>query len=143
MPKTNLPDINVWLALAFESHQHHATALSWFDSLSDEVCFFCRLTQLGFLRLSTNRSVFADEALTMDGAWQAFDLFSSDFRIAYGPEPAMLIEQWRNYTQGRQFSPKVWNDAYLAAFAQKAGMRVVTFDRGFENFENLECLILK
>ena len=54
MKKTLLPDINVWLALTFDSHIHHAAAKAWFDPLSDEVCYFCRLTQQGFLRLATN-----------------------------------------------------------------------------------------
>jgi len=26
-----LPDINVWLALAFEVHEHHKTARTWFE----------------------------------------------------------------------------------------------------------------
>jgi hypothetical protein len=40
-----LPDVNVWLALTFDSHVHHPAAKTWFDGLADEVCFFCRLTQ--------------------------------------------------------------------------------------------------
>jgi predicted nucleic acid-binding protein len=49
-----LPDINLWLALAFESHVHHAAAKGWFEGLTSERCSFCRLTQQGFLRLVTN-----------------------------------------------------------------------------------------
>ena len=49
-----LPDINLWLALAFKSHFHHASANRWFDgSRSGSFCF-CRLTQQGFLRLAFN-----------------------------------------------------------------------------------------
>ena len=45
----HLPDVNVWLALTFDSHFHHPVAKTWFDGLpSDFVCFFCRLTQSGF-----------------------------------------------------------------------------------------------
>jgi predicted nucleic acid-binding protein len=32
-------------------------------------------------------------------------------------------------TDSNQVSPKVWNDAYLAAFAEAAGLTLVTFDR--------------
>ena len=39
MPRMLLPDVNVWLALAFDSHVHHPVAKLWFDSLSNEVCF--------------------------------------------------------------------------------------------------------
>jgi hypothetical protein len=43
----HLPDINVWLALTFDSHVHHPAAKVWFDALADEHCFFCRMTQQG------------------------------------------------------------------------------------------------
>ena len=57
MPKM-LPDINVWPALAFDGHAHHRAARNWFDALTTDVCFFCRLTQQGFMRLASNPSVF-------------------------------------------------------------------------------------
>jgi predicted nucleic acid-binding protein len=64
-----LPDINGWLALTFDSHTHHPAAKAWFDGLpTDAVCFFCRLTQIGFLRLSTNPSVLGKHALTLPDA---------------------------------------------------------------------------
>lgn len=53
-----LPDVNVWLALTFDSHHHHPDAKKWFDALPGQICFFCRMTQQGFLRLSTNPTVF-------------------------------------------------------------------------------------
>ena len=57
MRKTLLPDINFWLGLVFDTHLHHTAAKSWFDQLTDEVCFFCRVTQYGFLRLANNPKV--------------------------------------------------------------------------------------
>jgi len=69
-----LPDINVWLALTFDSHVHHPVAKLWFDSLSGELCLFCRTTQQGFLRISTNTAVFGSNALSLDEAWEKYDL---------------------------------------------------------------------
>jgi predicted nucleic acid-binding protein len=51
-----LPDVNVWIAMTFDSHPHHPPAKLWFDAVTDDV-FFCRMTQQGFLRLSTNPRV--------------------------------------------------------------------------------------
>ena len=51
---TYLPDVNVWIALAAERHTLHRAARHWFSKLQDEKLAFCRLTQLGFLRLLTN-----------------------------------------------------------------------------------------
>jgi predicted nucleic acid-binding protein len=53
-----LPDVNLWLALAFESHVHPPAATAWFRNLSDDGCFLCRMTQQGFLRLATNPRAF-------------------------------------------------------------------------------------
>jgi predicted nucleic acid-binding protein len=64
-----LPDVNLWIALAAERHVHHGTAGNWFDTVRGEGIAFCRITQLGFLRLVTNRHVMQEEALAPDAAW--------------------------------------------------------------------------
>ena len=61
-----LPDVNVWLALVFEAHQHHKSAAGWFEALSPMTCAFCRFSQQGLLRLSSNPAVFRDEARTVE-----------------------------------------------------------------------------
>jgi toxin-antitoxin system PIN domain toxin len=142
MPKTLLPDVNVWLALTFDSHVHYPPAKIWFDGLTDELCFFCRTTQQGFLRLATNRPVSGPHALTLDEAWQAYDGFQSDPHVFFADEPAMLETHWRSFTRGQAFSNQVWTDAYIAAFAQAGGFEVVTFDKGFRKYQNLACIIL-
>lgn len=68
-----LPDVNLWLALTFDSHINHPDAKNWFNGLSEQICFFCRMTQQ------------------------------------------------------QSFSPHVWNDAYLAAFALRAGLESALF----------------
>jgi toxin-antitoxin system PIN domain toxin len=138
-----LPDVNVWHALTFDAHVHHPVAKTWFDGLpNDAVCYFCRITQLGLLRLATNPSVFGKDALTLPEAWRKYDLFLSDPRISFVEEPADIEISWRTYTQSQAFSPKVWNDAYLAAFAVTAGLELVTFDKAFTQYQNLTCKIL-
>jgi toxin-antitoxin system PIN domain toxin len=137
-----LPDVNVWLALAFESHVHHPVALGWFDSLSDQRCSFCRLTQQGFLRLATNPRAFGDEAVTLAEAWRLYDAFLADPRIGFADEPGGLEPDWREYTGGDTFTPRIWSDAYLAAFARAGGLELVTFDKGFSRYHHSKCLIL-
>jgi toxin-antitoxin system PIN domain toxin len=130
-----LPDINCWLALAISSHKHHHPARAWFASLPpSRPCFFCRYTQMGFLRLANNLSAFPQAAVTQDQAWILYDAFRSHPRVGFAVEPPTLEATWRPFTQTPRFSPKVWNDAYLAAFAQAGGYEVVTFDQGFTQF---------
>jgi hypothetical protein len=137
-----LLDVNLWLALAFESHVHHATARNWFDALGDDRCSFCRMTQQGFLRLATNPKAFGDEAATLAEAWHIYDAFISDPRVVFTDEPPNVENQWRAYTNAESFSPKVWNDAFLAAFARTAKYDLITFDRGFVQFKDLHATIL-
>jgi predicted nucleic acid-binding protein len=60
---TYLPDVNVWIALAADRHALHRAARHWFSRLVDEKLAFCRLTQLGFLRLLTNKHVMHEEVM--------------------------------------------------------------------------------
>ena len=39
-------------------------------------------------------------------------------------------------------SPKLWMDAYLAAFALTGGYRMVTTDTAFRQFQGLDVLVL-
>lgn len=137
-----LPDVNVWLAMTFQAHIHHAAAKAWFDALGNEVCYFCRLTQQGFLRLATNRKAFPMDAVQMDKAWELYDALLGDPRVAFAPEPPGVEPYWRTFTASRQFSPQVWNDAYLAAFAITANYELVTFDQGLKVYAGLSCRIL-
>jgi toxin-antitoxin system PIN domain toxin len=144
MPRTLLPDVNVWLALAFDGHVHHSAAQSWFDGFADDdICFFCRLTQQGFLRLATNPAVFGRNAVTLPEAWQKYDLFLSDPRVEFADEPANIEDPWRVFTQHKAFSPHVWNDAYLAGFAVTGNMDLVTFDSGLLQYQPARCIVLR
>ncbi|MEF8943101.1 MAG: TA system VapC family ribonuclease toxin [Desulfohalobiaceae bacterium] len=139
----NLPDINIWLALAFEAHSLHIRARDWFEDAETQSCAFCRLTQQGFLRLATNPSVFRNEALTMAQAWSCYDLLLGDERVYLEHEPADIEPAWRELTNREERSPRIWQDAYLAAFAQQSNLRIVTFDQGFKAYPGLPVTVLE
>jgi toxin-antitoxin system PIN domain toxin len=139
---TYLPDINVWIALAAEQHAHHRVARRWFSGVQGERLAFCRLTQLGFLRLLTNKHVMQEEVKRPDEAWQAYHVLRSDRRIGYSPEPNDLPETWQAFTQGPLSSPNLWTDAYLCAFAHAAGLTLVTFDAKIPVRDGVSCLLL-
>lgn len=136
-----LPDINVWIALAFRSHRHHSEANSWWSAIGHVPVAFCRATQQGFLRLANNPKALAD-AVRADRAWQLYDTLLSESRVQFVEEPSGLEATWRTFTCGRDFSPKLWNGAYLAAFALLTGYEIVTFDRGFAQFTHVKSTIL-
>ena len=99
------------------------------------------MTQQGFLRLATNPKAMADP-LTHNQAWRAYDRFLEDERIEFSEEPLGLEAHWRVYSKGAKYSPKIWNDAYLAAFATSSRMKLVTFDKGFRGYDKLSLELL-
>ena len=52
----DLLDANVWLALAAEAHSHHEPARAYWEKRAAPVAAFCRITQMTFLRLLTDKS---------------------------------------------------------------------------------------
>lgn len=78
----------------------------------------------------------------MSAAWGLYDALIADPRVGYAEEPLGLELLWRGYTQGQSFSPKVWNDAFLAAFARAASFELVTFDKGFAQYKSVKCTLL-
>jgi uncharacterized protein len=125
------PDINVWVALTYEGHVHHRLAATWFATLKPDVdLLFCRLTQLGLLRLLTTKAVMGEEVMTQPEAWAAYDQWHQDPRVDVVHEPAEIEERFRTLTRLRQPAAKDWADSYLVAFATAGKLTLVTFDRG-------------
>jgi toxin-antitoxin system PIN domain toxin len=138
----NLPDINFWIALSFKTHVHHGSAKAWMQQAGKQSCCLCRVTQMGFLRLVTNPKVLRGDAVSMAQAWCACDELISDERVVFAEEPEGIEAAWRSLTQRQTFSPNLWSDAYLAAFAHAADFAVVTFDKAFAQYKNLRLTIL-
>ena len=124
------PDINVWLAMAFAGHEHHPAAMRWFDSLSDrEELIFCRFTQLGLLRLLTQAGIMGNRVKTQRQAWQIYDAFLDKGSARLLTEPRWIDDSLRRFASLPSASPQDWADSYLAAFAEVAGLTLVTFDK--------------
>jgi uncharacterized protein len=137
MPRSSrlflFPDVNVWIALTYRGHKHFDAAAIWFNSIPDdsELCF-CRLTQLGFLRLLTTSAVMGDKVLSQAAAWKVYDDWTENGGAAYVEEPPSVERIFRSISQSWQPTPKDWADSYVCAFAQASGLRLVTFDRALQ-----------
>jgi len=140
----DLPDVNVWLALAVQEHPHHAAARDYWQHAGAPHLWFNRVTMLALVRLLCQPKVMGDAALELA---EAFDVYR---RFAALPEVGLLHEPDACESELRRLAapPKptlparLWTDAYLAAFAVSAGLRLVTFDRDFERFADLSCFRL-
>ena len=138
------PDVNVWIALTYGGHEHHLAARHWFQAVEmDARVYFCRFTQISLLRLLTTAAVMGtDEVMTQVEAWNAYDQWKQDARVFFLEEPPNVEVAFRGLTRQLRPNPKIWSDAYLAAFASAAGMQLVTFDQALHGkVENV--LVLK
>jgi toxin-antitoxin system PIN domain toxin len=142
----NLPDTNVWLALALSKHVFHSAARDWFGKQRGEgSIFFCRSTQQSFLRLLTTEGVLRPYGLppmTNVAAWAIYEGFLADRRVEWAGEPSGIDARWQAFAARGTASPKLWMDAYLAAFSAVGGYRLVTSDGGFRQFQDLNPMIL-
>lgn len=135
-----LADVNVWLATIVEAHPDHHRAIEWWrgDILpAGETVLFCRLTQLGLLRLLSNEAVMGASRRSPREAWDDYEGLLSQEPVGYREEPEGLEEALRQLTEDQRPSSSLWADAYLAAFTKQAGLTLATFDRGFRRFTGI------
>jgi uncharacterized protein len=123
-----LVDVGVWLAAIWGRHVHQAVAAEWFGSETDDIAF-CRVTQMGLLRLLTNPAIMGDDAIDRSQAWRTYDQLWADERVLWADEPAELDAVWRAISARDDKSHKLWSDDYLAAFAQASDATLITLDR--------------
>jgi uncharacterized protein len=138
-----LPDVNVWVALALVGHVHHSAARAWFEEPETGQILFSRITQMGLLRLLTNRKVMGANVLAATAAWDVYHALCRDDRVRYAAEPPQLEEFWSDATRHHATGPNFWTDAYLAAFAEAGDYTIVTFDRGIRRHRGVSVRLLE
>jgi toxin-antitoxin system PIN domain toxin len=134
--KICLTDVNTWLALVAEGHVYHRLARDWFSSLGEREAVFCRVSQMGLLRLLTQPAVMNKGVMSPELAWKAYQALRHDPRVAFAGEPAGLESTWMRL-MNEAASGQVWTDAYLAAFALGHQYTLVSCDRGFRRWKTL------
>jgi uncharacterized protein len=118
-----LLDVNALVALAWDSHVHHAAMRTWFTANCHAGWATCPITESGFVRVSSNPIVLPS-AIGVDAArgvlsalrahaghrFLADDVSASDHDVP-------SIAGYRQVT-----------DAHLLTLARRRGVRLVTFD---------------
>ena len=142
----SLIDTSLWLALAFAKHPAHLMARQILDEAdSARPLAFCRATQQSFLRLVTTPSLhklYDCPAVHYDQAWTKLGQLLALPQVTYLEEPPGIATHWQKYASLPSASPKVWMDAYLAAFARCHGITLITLDKDCKNFPGLSLRLL-
>ena len=142
-----LLNVNIWVAVSVDTHSTHRSALDWLagEDEASSLCF-CRVTQQRFIRLLTTSVVmkgYGYEPYGNSQSWSAYEDFISDPRIVFAPEPPGLDETWKSLALRKKPSPKLWMDAYLAAFAIRSGFQLVSEDKAFSQFKGLDFHLIE
>ena len=128
-----LPDVNVLLALAWPNHQFHEQARSWFRAEGSDHWNTCSITQLGFIRLSSNPSFTPYSKTPLESTMFLMDLLNHPGHRFIGDTPPAAGETFlcvAKYLQGY----KQTTDAYLMSLAKEKDLTLVTFDRRLERY---------
>jgi hypothetical protein len=122
--KRALLDVNVLLALTWPNHQYHAAAQAWFRREGRQGWATCALTQLSFIRLSSNPA-FTPAPTTPRAAAALLEQLTAHAAHHYWaalPEPVAAVFE-------RAMGHQQVMDAYLVRLAERHRGRLVTFDR--------------
>lgn len=112
-----LLDVNVLLAANWTNHPQHARAFAW---LAGRDVALCPLSELGFLRISTNKKAFN---APMRQARQLLEKFTTERKAARIADDLPALESHP------KTSEQV-TDSYLSDLASKHGLKLATFDTG-------------
>lgn len=138
-----IADADVLLPLLTEGHAHRAQALAWWEGCDDGDVGLCWPVRLALLRLLTNVRVMGSSTLRPEQARDAVAQLINDPRVLLiDRTPQAHLTHWRTNIVGREPSPDLWTDAWLAALAQATDSEMATFDKGFRSFDKLRLRLL-
>ena len=124
--------------------EHHAVAKEWLQTTlnnGNAIRFFSTV-EVGFLRVVTHPKVFNPPS-TMAEASGFLRVLCEALCVEIAPWTAACRERWLTLCNELSLSGNDCNDAILAAVALEKGLRMVTFDKGFQRFPDLKLELLK
>ena len=129
-----LLDANLLIALTHGAHVHHAEAHRWFAVLPHRRWASCSLTQLAFVRLTSNPRV-AVETISPAEAMQALVTMTGQAGHEYWPDSPEPVST-PTLRSAALVGHRQVTDAYLLGLAAHKGQRLATLDRGLLSFAN-------
>jgi len=125
-----LLDVNVLIALLEPGHEFFQKAQEWFKTSGKDNWGVCALTEIGFIRITTDASFYPGPR-THEEATSILAELANRPGYRYWP----LAESWATVTApfaARITGHREVTDAYLLGMAIKEGGALVTFDRGLK-----------
>ena len=123
-----LLDVNVLIALAWPQHVHHPAAHRWFDSNARGAWATCAITQLAFVRISSNPKIIPEAVAPRSAHAVLCDLVRLPGHVYWEslPSPAACATLAAVSMVGHLQV----TDAYLLDLVRHHVGRLITFDKG-------------
>jgi hypothetical protein len=125
---TYLLDVNVLIALAWPTHMHHAKAHVWFGQLGSAKWATCPLTQLAFVRISSNAKAIS-AAVSTQAAMQMLTQITQVRGHVFW-EDRLALQGLACFESALLVGHRQTTDAYLLELARAHKAKLATFDGG-------------
>jgi uncharacterized protein len=124
----HLFDVNLLIALAWPQHVHHGAAHAWFASGGHHAWATCPITQLAFIRISSNSKIIPDAVTPRE----AVEMLK---RLAALPGHELWLDdvvptEAVTFTSAAFVGHRQVTDGYLLALVRRRAGRLATFDGG-------------
>ncbi len=121
-----LLDVNVLLAIAWPNHQFHASARRRLETSKGKWAT-CALTELGFVRLSSNKAVVGNPRTPMEAVMLLAAMVKDPGHVYLKSLPSPASAQFMT-SFNQLLGSKQVTDAYLLKLAAENGAVLLTFD---------------
>ena len=123
-----LLDVNVLIALAWPLHVHHVIAHAWFEKVGQQSWSTCPLTQLAFVRISSNAKIIST-AVSPRAAVQALrQMVALAGHVFWADD--LAVNDLTSFTSNALVGHRQVTDAYLIELAKRHKGKVATLDAG-------------
>lgn len=127
-PAPYLLDVNVLIALAWPLHVHHVIAHAWFEKVGQQSWSTCPLTQLAFVRISSNAKIIST-AVSPRAAVQALGTMVALAGHVFWADD-LEVNDLASFTSNALVGHRQVTDAYLIELAKRHKGKVATLDVG-------------
>jgi uncharacterized protein len=124
-----LLDVNALVALAWDSHIHHARMRQWFAVNAPQGWETCPVTESGFVRVSTNPRVLPSPIGVAEARNVLAGLRTAEGHRFLVDDVSLVDDDVPTIVGHRQVT-----DAHLLTLARRRGVRLVTFDAAIGAF---------
>jgi len=133
----HLLDVNVLVALAWDSHVHHAHARKWFRDQAGDGWATCPITESGFVRVSSNPKVLPHPLQPREARRVLAGLRQAGAHRFIADDVSLTDRDVPHIGGHRQVT-----DVHLLVLARRAGARLLTFDTGVAKIGRADVTLL-